>query len=400
MQKVFVMGTMDTKGEEYQYLIDRLWEKGLQTLVMNIGLQESPFVRADITAEEVARSQGHSLEELRQQMDREATFRILGKGAVTYVREFLSHDLLNGAIFLGGGQGTQLANMVLRELPVGMPKIMVSTVAGIRIPHFQGVKDTFMMNPQVDIQGNNFVLNRELENAASALAGMIHSKRRTERPNVPVYGATMFGITTPCVSQVCKRMEAKGHQTLVFHANGFGGPAMEQFCREGQIQGVFDITLSEVSNELFGGNCAGGPARLEIAGALGIPQVISLGALDTVNYDPRSFPEQYKNRKTLMHNPNVKVLRTEAEEMALMAHAIAQKLNQARGPVSLVIPKGGLSENDAPGRPFYDPQSDAVLFHTLYEDLNPDVVRIVESPLHICDPAFADLLVEEMCVLL
>ena len=400
MQKVFVMGTMDTKGREYRYLVDLLWEKGIETLVMNIGLQESPFIKADVTAKEVADLQGYDLEELRRKMSREKMFRVLGEGAVAYVRKFLADDLLNGAIFLGGGQGTLLANMVLRELPIGMPKVLVSTIAGIRIPHFQGIKDTFMLNPQVDIQGGNYILNQELENAANALAGMIQGKRRAQCPSISIFGATMFGITTPCVSQVCRKMEEKGYQVVVFHANGFGGQAMEQFCIEGKIKGVFDITLSEVSNELFGGNCAGGPTRLEVAGALGIPQVVSLGALDTVNFDPQLFPQRYEGRKTLMHNPNVKILRTEGKEMVLIANTIAKKLNQARGPVTLVIPRGGLSENDAPGRPFYDPRSDEILFRTLYETLDLQVVRVVDSPFHICDPLFAELLVDEMGVLI
>lgn len=398
---VLVAGTMDTKGKEYVTVLNLLHRSGIQTIVMNLGLAESPAVQADILAEQVAAEQGASLQELREKMDRSLTFEVMGKGGAMLTRCLVADKAIDGAIFIGGGQGTLLSAMLLRELPIGMPKVLVSTLAGIRVPPFEGIKDTLMLNPMVDVEGNNSVLHRELENAANALIGMVNGLHQESVAPKCTIGVTMFGITTPCVSRVCHLLEEQGYQVLVFHANGTGGKTMEQMVREGLIQGIVDITLSEISNALFEGSSVAGPDRLEVAGALGIPQVVSLGALDAVNYmPPSSMPERYLGRKYLMHNPNLKVLRTGKEELELIAQTIARKLNAAKGPVTLAIPRGGLSANDQPGKDFFEPETDEILFRALKQQLDPNVVRIVESEHHINHDAFADLLAEEILLLL
>lgn len=401
MKTILVAGTMDTKGLEYRLILDLLQKSGMRTIVMNLGMAESPAIRADITAEEIAAEQGASLEELSQKRDRNLTFSVMGKGGAERVRRLLAESPIDGIICIGGGQGTLLSAMLLRELPIGMPKVLVSTLAGIRVAPFEGIKDTLTLNPQVDVEGNNTILQRELENAVNALIGMVNGKHQESPPYRGTIGTTMFGITTPCVSRVCVQLEKKGYQVLVFHANGSGGKTMEQMMRDGVLDGVLDITLSEISNALFQGSSVAGPDRLEVAGRLGIPQVVSLGALDTVNYMPPStMPACYEGRKFLMHNPNLKVLRTGEKEMILIARSIAQKLNQARGPVILVIPEGGLSDNDRPGKDFFEPESDKILFDELKRKLDPKVVKIVSSDYHINDVSFADLLVEQMLTLL
>jgi uncharacterized protein (UPF0261 family) len=290
----------------------------------------------------------------------------------------------------------------MRELAIGVPKLMVSTMASGETRPYVGTSDICMMYSVVDFTGLNRLTKVILRNAASAILGMIGGgavggmkDEAEDEPRRPLLAATMFGVTTPCVNQVKQALDQAGFELLVFHATGSGGQAMERIIRDGFIEGVLDITTTELADELVGGVLSAGPTRMEAAGRIGIPQVISVGALDMVNFGPRdTVPSQFSGRNLYQHNATVTLMRTTLEESTQLGRIVAEKANAAKGPVTIVLPLKGISAIDAPGRPFDDPAADHALFEALRHH-SRDPVRIVEVDAHINDPEFAAQLVGE-----
>jgi uncharacterized protein (UPF0261 family) len=321
----------------------------------------------------------------------------MARGAGEVVKRLQAEGRLDGVLGLGGSGGSSLVTSAMRELPVGVPKLMVSTVASGDTRPYVGESDVTMMYSVVDIAGINQISARILSNAAAAIAGMAKAEVPEAGEVKPLVGATMFGVTTPAVDAARERLEELGYEVLVFHATGAGGRSMEALMRDGFITASLDITTTELADELVGGVLSAGPDRLEAAGTLGIPQVVSLGALDMVNFGPEdTIPKKFDGRNFYVHNPTVTLMRTTPEENAELGRRIARKLNAARGPVTLFVPLGGVSLIDAEGQPFYDPEADRALFDALRENLDEGVVEVQEMETHVNDPAFARAMAERL----
>jgi uncharacterized protein (UPF0261 family) len=295
---------------------------------------------------------------------------------------------------LGGSAGTTIGTAAMRALPVGVPKLMVSTLASGQVQPYVGTRDVMMMYSVVDISGLNRISRKVLANAANAMAGMVNVSREpkasTGTPDKPVVAATMFGVTTPCVEAARKVLEAAGYEVLVFHATGTGGRTMEGLIRDGLIAGVLDITTTELADELAGGILSAGPDRLTAAAMMKVPQVISVGALDMVNFGPpETVPERYKSRRFYQHNPTVTLMRTTPEELDQLGKELAQKASAANGPTAVLLPLRGVSAIDAESKAFWWPEADAALFQSVRNWVAPDV-DVTELDLHINDPAFAE----------
>jgi uncharacterized protein (UPF0261 family) len=396
---ILLIGTLDTKGAEYSYIKDLITERGHQTLVLDAGVIDEPTLSPDISAETVAKAGGSSLAELRKKADRGAAVEVMAKGAAKLAQEYLAAGKFDGVLGLGGSGGTAVATTAMRELPVGLPKIMVSTVASGDVQPYVGIKDITMMYSVVDIAGLNRISRRILGNAAGAVCGMVEQEIPAAEDK-QLISATMFGVTTPCVDAIRERLEKAGYEVLVFHATGSGGQAMESLISDGFITGVADVTTTEWCDELVGGVLSAGPHRLEAAGRKGVPQVVSCGALDMVNfwaYD--TVPAKFKDRILYKHNPNITLMRTTPEECAELGRIIAGKLNQAKGPTTLFLPLKGVSAIDQEGQPFYLPEADAALFKALRENIQPPV-ELVELDMHINDPAFSAAMAERLLEML
>jgi uncharacterized protein (UPF0261 family) len=399
MTTVLLIGTLDTKGEEYAFVRDLIQARGVQTLVLDLGTGGEPAFIADIGADEVARRGGSSLAAIRQRGDRGEAVAVMLEGARMTTREAHAAGRFQGVLGLGGGGGTAMITAAMRELPVGLPKVMVSTMASGNTAPYVDVKDITMMYSVVDIAGLNPLSRRILANAAGAIVGMV----QTELPpstSRPLIAATMFGVTTPCVSAARERLETAGYDVLVFHATGSGGRAMEGLIEDGWFAGVLDVTTTEWADEVVGGVLSAGPDRLSAAGEKGVPQVVSVGALDMVNFGaPDTMPARFGERRVYRHNPSVTLMRTTAEECRAIGERIAAQLNRARGPVAVLLPLRGVSMIDGEGQPFHDPMADSALFDALRRGLREDI-RMRELDAHINDVEFAHALADELLAML
>ncbi len=389
LRTIAILGTLDTKGEEFAFLRAAIESAGCATLLIDCGVLEPPACRPDIRREQVAAAGGQNIADLTAAHDRGASIAAMASGAAVLVRNLFDQGKINGLISLGGSAGTTIGTAAMRSLPAGFPKLMVSTLASGDTRPFVGAKDIAMLYPIVDIAGLNRISRRVLANAAAAIAGMVNQPETTAQSSKPLVAATMFGVTTPCVTAARKILEESGYEVLVFHATGTGGQAMESLIEDGYIAGVLDITTTELADELAGGVMSAGAHRLEAAGSKGIPQIVCPGALDMVNFGPLdSVPEKYRQRRLYVHNPNVTLMRTTPEECAELGRITAEKLNRARGPAAFLMPLRGVSAIDAAGQPFAAPEADARFLEALRKDLSPRV-RLMEIEAHINDPAFA-----------
>lgn len=389
MKNVIVVGTFDTKGLEFKFIKDLIEKQGLTTTSVNCGIIGDPLFVPDISNEAVAIAGGSTLAELQEKHDRGLGIDVMMSGAAKIIKELCDDGKVDGVISLGGSAGTTIGTFAMRSLPVGVPKIMVSTVASGDTRPYVGEKDITMMYSVVDISGINSISNRILANAANAIAGMASFEVPVLAEQKPLLAATMFGVTTPCVTAAREYLEDKGYEVLVFHATGAGGMAMESLIEAGFIKGVFDATTTEWCDEVAGGVFSAGPTRLEAAAKTGIPQVVSLGALDMVNFGAiDTVPEKYKSRNLYKHNASVTLMRTTVEECSEMGKIIASKLNMATGPTTLFIPLKGVSAIDVEGAPFYGPEEDAELFKQLRENIGKNV-EVIELDTDINDEAFA-----------
>ncbi len=396
MTTVVLVGTLDTKGTEYGYLRDRLVEHGVDVLLVDAGILGEPKITPDISREEVARAAGEDLSTLASDGDRGVAVEAMGRGAGEVLKRLYAEGRLDGVLGLGGSGGSSLVTYAMRQLPVGVPKLMVSTVASGDTRPYVGAVDVTMMYSVVDIAGINHISARILSNAAGAIAGMAKAEVPEAGEERPLVGATMFGVTTPAVDAARERLEELGYEVLVFHATGTGGQSMEALMQGGFITAALDLTTTELADELVGGVLSAGPDRLEAAGEIGIPQVVSLGALDMVNFGPReSVPERFEGRNLYVHNPTITLMRTTPDECAELGRRIAHKLNAARGPLTLFIPLKGVSMIDAEGQPFHDPKADEALFGALRENLS-ESVDVRELDTDINDPEFARAAAERL----
>ena len=390
MSKVIIIGTLDTKGEEFKFLEECIQRAGAKTLVIDTGIKGTPLFKADISREEIAKAGGSSIKTLVEKGDRGEAIDVMMKGASIVTGKLLKEGKVGGVISLGGTAGTTIGTYVMRSLPVGIPKLQVSTVASGDTRQYMGSKDITMMYSVVDIAGINSISRKIISNAAHAIAGMVLNTIESKTDEKPLIAATMFGVTTPCVSKAREYLESKGYEILVFHATGTGGESMEALVEGGYIKGVLDITTTELADELVGGVFSAGPHRLEAAAKKGIPQVVSTGALDMVNFGAMdTVPEKFKNRNLYKHNASVTLMRTTVEENKKLGKILADKLNAAKKDTVLFIPLKGVSMIDSPGKPFYGKDEDFALFNALRNDIDRNVVEIIEMDNEINDDEFA-----------
>jgi uncharacterized protein (UPF0261 family) len=386
---VVLVGTLDTKGDEYRYLRERLALAGVRTLLVDVGTLEPPLVEPDIDRYEVAAVTGVDLDELAAARDRGSAVTAMAQAAAALVDRLHEQGRCDGVLAAGGSGNTAIATSAMRALPVGVPKLMVSTVAAGDTRAYIGSSDITLMASVVDMAGVNSITARILANAAAAMAGMVNAPDVVLGERRPLIGATMFGVTTAGVTAAREELERRGYEVLTFHATGTGGSAMEALADGGFLVGVLDITTTELCDELVGGVFPAGPERLEVAGRKGLPQVVSLGALDMVNFGARdTVPPEFAQRNLYMHNPSVTLMRTTPQECAELGRLIAAKLSAARGPVALFIPLRGVSAIAVEGGPFYDPEADRALFAALREHLG-GAVELHECENTVNDPEFA-----------
>jgi uncharacterized protein (UPF0261 family) len=394
---VLLLGTLDTKGDEFAFLRERLRGAGVGVLLADVGTLEPATVEADFTREQVGAEAGVDVEALRAAGDRGAAIAGMAGAAAALARRLYDEGRIRGVLSAGGSGNTAIATAAMQALPVGVPKLMVSTMAAGDTSDYVGGVDVTMMASVTDVAGINSISARILANAAGAMAGMVNAPAPQVEDGRPLVAATMFGVTTPCVTRAREELERRGYEVLVFHATGTGGKAMEALVEGGLLSGVLDVTTTELCDDLVGGVLSAGPARLEAAGSAGVPQVVSLGALDMVNFGAReTVPPKFEDRNLYVHNPSVTLMRTTPEECAELGRRIAGKLAAATGPTSLFVPLGGVSMIDAEGQPFHDPEADAALFDALREGLAGSSVELIELEHNVNDEQFADAMVDKL----
>jgi uncharacterized protein (UPF0261 family) len=392
---VIVIGTLDTKGQECQFVRDLLNQAGVPTLVLDAGVMAPPSFSPDIRREDVFAAAGSRVEVVQKDGDRGRAIALAAEGVARFVQDLHARGEVDGVLALGGSAGTTIGTAAMRALPFGVPKLMVSTLASGQVRPYVGVRDILMMPSVVDISGMNRISRTVLGNAAAAMAGMVRAgagkiSADVGRVDKPLVAATMFGVTTPCVEASRKILEQRGYEVLVFHATGTGGMTMESFIADGLIAGVLDITTTELADELVGGILSAGRDRLTAAALRGVPQVISVGALDMVNFGPAdTVPERFRSRRFYQHNPQVTLMRTTPEENDRLGKEIAEKASASRGPTAVVLPLRGVSAIDGEGKPFWWPAADQALYASLRSWMSPQV-RLIELDLHINDAGFAE----------
>ncbi|MFJ5023804.1 Tm-1-like ATP-binding domain-containing protein [Streptomyces goshikiensis] len=398
MTSVVLLGTLDTKGVEYGWLRERLLRAGVEVVLVDTGIMDEPRVPADVPREAVARAAGAELSELRAGVDRGAAVTTMARGAEATLLRLHAEGRLDGVLAIGGSGGTSIASRAMRALPLGVPKLMVSSMASGNVAPYVGSSDITMMYSVVDIAGINSVSAPVLTNAVAAIAGMAkafarsssaHGPARLGAGGRPLIAASMAGVTTVGVDAARERLTELGYEVLVFHVSGTGGRTLETLAGQGIFAGVLDLTLSELADDLCGGVLSAGPDRLSAAGRAGIPQVVSLGALDMVKFGPlETLPEHARYRRVRVHNPSITVIRTTESECAELGRRVAAKLRAATGPTAVCLPLRGLSTLGAPGGPYHDRRADQALFSALREGLRGSAARLYDYDTHINDPAF------------
>lgn len=392
MATIAILGTLDTKGEEHGFVAEQIRRRGHQVLVIDVGILGEPTLKPDVTRQEVIAAAGNNLADLVKLRDRGAAVEAMSRGAPIVLERLARERKIDGVISLGGGGGTAIGTAAMRALPIGFPKLMVSTLASGNTAQYVGVKDIVMFPSIVDVAGLNRISRQILTRAAGAICGMVESASGSSAtaPDKPIVVASMFGNTTECVQAARKILEQAGYEVLVFHATGTGGRTMESLIETGLVSGVLDITTTEWADELVGGFLSAGPTRLEAAARHGVPAIVAPGCLDMVNFHgPETVPAKFKRRKFYPHNPQVTLMRTSVAECGRLGKIIAGKLNLSTGPVTVLIPWGGISVISQPGQPFEDGNADEILFDTLTSHLRKDIA-VIEMDCAINDPEFAE----------
>ena len=395
MATIAVLGTMDTKGEEHAFVANLIKQRGHQVLVIDTGTLDAPKLSPDITRQEVAAAAGADLNALVAKKDRGEAVAAMSRGAPSVLAKLVAEQRIDGVISLGGGGGTAISTAAMRALPIGFPKVMVSTLASGNTAPYVGVKDIVMFPAVVDVAGINRISRQILTRAAGAICGMVESVP-TPSDDKPIIVASMFGNTTDCVQAAKKIFEAAGYEVLVFHATGTGGRAMESLIESGMVAGVLDITTTEWADELVGGILGAGPTRCEAAARHGVPAIVTPGCLDMVNFGaPETVPSKFADRTFYAHNPQVTLMRTSPEECAELGRILAEKINLSTAPVTVLLPLKAISVISAPGQKFHDPIADRILFTALKAFLRKDI-EVVELDCAINAPQFAKACAEKL----
>jgi uncharacterized protein (UPF0261 family) len=388
---VVLLGTFDTKGDEYAYVKSLIEAAGVRTLTVDAGILGSPKLAADVPRAAVAAKGGADLDALVAGNDRGSAVSVMADGARQVLADLRAQGSLDAVLALGGTGGTTLAAHAFRDLPIGVPKVIVSTVASGSTQAYIGESDLVLMPSVVDVSGVNRLSAEILANAAAAVAGMARRAPVVVDGRRRLVAASMFGVTTPCVERARALLETAGDEVMVFHMTGAGGRSMERLIREGHVAAVLDVTTTELADELVGGVFSAGPERLTAAPAAGIPQVVSVGALDMVNFGPReTVPAQFESRRLLVHNASVTLMRTTAEECAELGSRLARRVSAGDGPVTVVLPLRGVSAVSTADGPFFDPAADAALFDAIRSEIDPTRVDLIELDAAINDPIVAE----------
>jgi uncharacterized protein (UPF0261 family) len=405
---VVLVATLDTKGAEARYLKRQIEKQGVRTLVVDGGILGQPQWEAQVSRGEVARLGGSTLSRVQALHHEGLAIEVMIRGAARVVQELHRAGELDGIVSLGGSMGTSLGTGAMRALPFGVPKLMVSTMASRDTRPYVGTKDIAMLYSVTDMAGLNRMTRRVLANAAGAIVGMVQTDPSTslragaepQETGKPLIAISNLGTTEGCVSRARSLLEERGYETVVFHTVGPGGQALEECVQEGLIDGVLDISIHEVLDFLFDGDYNAGQDRLETAGRMGIPQVVAPGNLDFIACGaPAKLPDKYQDRKMHIHNPAICCVRANAEELRVTGQVVAEKLNQARGPVAVVIPRLGFSSFDEEGGVFWEPGTDGAFAQALKASLKPEI-EVIEIEAHINDPLFAETVVEVLCRLM
>ena len=396
MSTIALLGTMDTKGVEHAFVAEHIRARGHRTLVIDLGTDGPPQIPPDISRHEAASLAEIDLEALTARHDRGEAVAAMSKAAPRILTALQNAGKIDGVISLGGGGGTAIATAGMRALPLGFPKVMVSTLASGNTAQYIAGKDIVMFPSIVDIAGLNRISRTILSRAAGAICGMVEAAAAEPKTAIkgekPVVVASMFGNTTDCVQAARSFLEREGCEVLVFHATGVGGKAMESLIESGFISGVLDVTTTEWADELVGGFLGAGPSRLEAAARHGVPAVIAPGCLDMVNFHaPESVPARFAGRVFYAHNPQVTLMRTTPEESAALGRILAEKANLSTGPVAVLLPTKAISIISAAGQPFHDPAADAALFGAIKANLRPEIALLE------IDAAINDLIFAETC---
>lgn len=396
MATIAVIGTLDSKGHEHAFVAERIREAGQTPLLIDVGTLGAPQVTPDVNRDVLLAAAGMTLPEAEDRGERVAA---MARALPVFLSKMATEGHIDGVISLGGGGGTAIATAGMRALPVGFPKLMVSTLASGNTAHYVGTKDIMMLPSIVDVAGLNQISKMIFTRAAGAICGMVAANIETVGDK-PLIVASMFGNTTECVDIARGLLEAEGYEVLVFHATGTGGRTMESLIESGMVAGVFDVTTTEWADELAGGVLSAGPARLEAAGRVGVPAVVAPGCLDMVNFGERdTVPERYAGRDLYIHNPQVTLMRTTAAEAAELGKILAEKVNAYTGPVSVLLPLRAISIISAEGQPFHDAEADAALFDAIRTQLD-DSVPLLEIDAKINDAEFAEASVRTLLELM
>src|SRR5579875_256946 len=399
MTAVALVGTLDTKGADFAFLAGRLRAAGADVVIVDAGTGEPDGLTPDIDGETVARAAGTSRAELRAAADRGRAVTEMGRGAALVVADLAAQGRVGGVLAAGGSGGSSIAAQVFAALPVGFPKLLVSTMASGDVSPYVGARDVCIMYSVVDVAGVNRISRLVLGNAAAAMAGMVAAREQAvpDAGDRPLVAASMFGVTTPAVEAARARLTELGYEVLVFHATGAGGRALEALAEARLVSGVLDLTTTELADDLVGGVLSAGPHRLTAAGAAGLPQVIAPGALDMVNFGPvDSVPAQFADRLLYEHNPTVTLMRTTAAEMAELGARLGRKAAGAKGPVEVFWPDRGVSALDADGQPFRDPAADEACREALERELAAAGLPMHRMDAHLNDPVFATTMADRL----
>ncbi len=392
MKTIALAATFDTKGAECNYVKKILESLGVNVFTINMGVF-SCTTSTDVTNADIAAAVGQSIEDIASKKDRALATEVLSRGMQVLIPALYAEGKFDAILSFGGSGGTSLVAPAMRQLPIGVPKVIISTMASGNTEQYVGTSDLVLFPSVVDVAGINSISETIFQNAAAAIVGMVQAKDKLPKnkdSNKPLVAATMFGVTTPCITTAKEYLESQGYEVLVFHATGTGGKAMEDLINAGFIQGVLDLTTTEWCDEIVGGVLAAGPHRSEAASLKQVPQVVSVGAMDMVNFGPfDTIPSKFVGRNFYKHNPTVTLMRTTIEENIAIGTKLAEKLNLATGKTALMLPLKGVSAIDTVGAPFHGEQEDQALFDTLKNNVNTAVVEIIELNNNINDNDFA-----------
>ena len=394
---ILMLGCFDTKGEVFSYLRECLLALGERVVTINTGVMgTTDYFPVDFEADQVALGAGFSIKALREKKDRGLAVEIMGKGAAKVVAELMAKGGMKAAIGMGGGGGTYIALSAMQEIPLGTPKLCLTTLAAKDLTRQIGIKDITLMPSVVDMAGLNSISKLLIKQAAAAIAAMGNVPPAVNDKSAGTIAISMFGNTTPCVDKCSELLKEYGYEVMPFHATGVGGRTMEALIREGYFNAVLDITTTELADDLCGGILSAGPDRLTAASETGVPQVVVPGCLDMVNFaQPDTVPENYRSRQLYSWAPDVTLMRTDEAENKILGESLAKKINLSKAAATIVLPSRGISQLDAKGGLFYSPKADQVLFQTIKEQAKKQV-KVMEVDAHINDPEFAEILVTEL----